>query len=106
MCCALYMFMSNPIIMIIIVSIELNSTANQSLLITIVVDLIHKTYAHYNTQCIHLQTQFLSYYVTQCFQHIYLATSTLWGADGQSVFGSNFIELTGGITTFRWVQRL
>ena len=47
------------------------------------------------------QMSFLSYYVTQCFQHIYLATSTLWGADGHSVFGSDSLEFTGSMTSFR-----
>ena len=44
------------------------------------------------------EESFLSYYVTQCFQHTYLATSTLWGEDGRSVFGSNPVEYTGGST--------
>ena len=43
----------------------------------------------------------LSYYVTQCFQHAYLATSTLWGEEGQSVFGSNLAEYTRGSASFR-----
>ena len=53
---------------------------------------------------IELQASFLSYYVTQCFQHIYLATSTLWGEDGQSVFGSDSLEFTRGTTSFRYTH--
>lgn len=33
----------------------------------------------------------LSYYVTTCFQHVYLATSTLWG-DINSIYGNALIE--------------
>ena len=50
-----------------------------------------------------LQVSFLSYYVTQCFQHIYLAASTLWGDGEGSVFGSNSIEFTSGTTSFRYM---
>ena len=40
-------------------------------------------YNNYYLHCLNvLQVSFLSYYMTQCFQHIYLATSTLWG-DGE-----------------------
>ena len=49
-----------------------------------------------------LKAPFLSSYVTQCFQHIYFATSTLWGADGGgSVFGSDSLEFTRGMASFR-----
>ena len=48
-----------------------------------------------------MQESFLSYYVTQCFQHVYLATSTLWGEDGQTVFGSNIAEFMRGSASFR-----
>lgn len=43
---------------------------------------------------------YLSLYLTSCLQHIYLATSTLWGPEGQSVFGSDAVELTGGMASF------
>lgn len=33
----------------------------------------------------------LSYYATSCFQHVYLATSTLWG-DRDSIYGNALIE--------------
>ena len=49
-----------------------------------------------------MQTSFLSYYVTQCFQHIYLATSTLWGAEGQSIFGTDVVQFTRGTSFFRY----
>ena len=39
------------------------------------------------------QASFFSYYVTQCFQHVHFATSSLWGAEGASVFGSSSVEL-------------
>ena len=41
--------------------------------------------------------------MTQCFQHIYLATSTLWGDGEGSVFGSDSIEFTSGTTSFRYM---
>jgi hypothetical protein len=43
----------------------------------------------------------LSYFVTQCFQHVYLATSTLRGDGG--LLGSEVIELNSDITTVRLV---
>ena len=39
------------------------------------------------------EVEFVSVYVTGCFQHIYLATSTLWGETGQSLFGESPVEL-------------
>ena len=39
------------------------------------------------------KTTFFSYYATQCLQHVYLATSTLWGLPGASVFGRATAEL-------------
>ena len=39
------------------------------------------------------KTTFFSYYATQCLQHVYLATSTLWGLPGASAFGRATIEL-------------
>jgi hypothetical protein len=38
------------------------------------------------------ELNFFSYYVTGCFQHIYLATSTLWGEEGRSLFGQGLVE--------------
>lgn len=46
---------------------------------------------------------FFSYYVTGCFQHIYLATSTLWGTAGQSLFGNGLVELNNNIGVIRYV---
>ena len=43
----------------------------------------------------------LSYFVTQCFQHVYLATSTLREDGG--LLGSEVIELSSDITTVRLV---
>ena len=39
------------------------------------------------------KTTFFSSYATQCLQHVYLATSTLWGLPGASVFGRATVEL-------------
>ena len=43
-------------------------------------------------------TQGLSYFATSCFQHIYLATSTLWGDTG-SIYGNALVDgaVKGGI---------
>ena len=41
----------------------------------------------------------LSYYISQCFQHIYFTTSTLWGKDG--IFGTDPILIDPDIGTFR-----
>jgi hypothetical protein len=41
----------------------------------------------------------LSYYATQCFQHVYFATSTLRGDQG--LLGSEVIELSSDMTTVR-----
>ena len=40
-----------------------------------------------------------SFYVSQCFQHIYFATSTLWG-EGR-VFGTDPVQIDPNIGTFR-----
>ena len=37
------------------------------------------------------QSPDVSYYVTQCFQHIYFATSTLWGEG--NIFGTDPVNL-------------
>ena len=39
------------------------------------------------------KTTFFSYYATQCLQQVYLATSTLWGLPGASMFGRATAEL-------------
>ena len=41
----------------------------------------------------------LSYYVTECFQHIYLVTSTLWG-DG-NLLGTQAVDVTVSFGAFR-----
>ena len=43
-------------------------------------------------------TQGLSYFATSCFQHVYLATSTLWGDTG-SIYGNALVDgaVRGGI---------
>ena len=41
----------------------------------------------------------LSYYVTECFQHIYLVTSTLWGEG--NLFGNQAVDLTSSFASFR-----
>ena len=48
-----------------------------------------------------IQRRFFSYYATQCFQHVYLATSTLWGEPGSSVFGTSSVELERDLASFR-----
>ena len=45
------------------------------------------------------QSPHLSYYVTSCLQHVYLATSTLWGDDG--LFGSNSLEFSNDVSLIR-----
>ena len=42
-----------------------------------------------------------SFYVTGCFQHIYLATSTLWGEPGTSLFGNGLVEIGSDIGVVR-----
>ena len=42
-----------------------------------------------------------SFYVTGCFQHIYLATSTLWGEPGRSLFGNGLVEVGNDIGVVR-----
>ena len=44
----------------------------------------------------------LSYYVTECFQHIYLVTSTLWG-EGK-LFGNEAVEAASSFGSFRLVR--
>ena len=46
------------------------------------------------------QADHLSFYVTQCTQHIYLATSSLWGEAGASVFGDSSVELESDLGLF------
>ena len=41
----------------------------------------------------------ISLYVTQCFQHIYLATSSLWGEG--ALFGTSTVEFDPSIATFK-----
>ena len=41
--------------------------------------------------CFVSQLPSLSYYLTECFQHIYFATSTLWG-DPNGVFSNQMTE--------------
>lgn len=55
-----------------------------------------------NTSLLEAQKGFgnLSVYVTSCFQHVYLATSTLWGGEG-SLFGNASIDATHGNNHFR-----
>jgi len=45
----------------------------------------------------------LSYYVTSCLQHIYLATSSLWGDDDNNgaLFGSDSFEFSNDVTSIR-----
>lgn len=52
------------------------------------------------TQYMSAASNYLSLYLTSCLQHIYLATSTLWGREGQSVFGSNAVETSGNTAAF------
>ena len=42
-----------------------------------------------------------SFYVTGCFQHIYLATSTLWGEPGKSLLGNGLVEIGNDIGVVR-----
>lgn len=42
-----------------------------------------------------------SFYITGCFQHIYLATSTLWGEPGMSLFGNGLVEVGNDIGVVR-----
>ena len=48
-----------------------------------------------NTSLLRAKSSFskLSYYVTSCFQHVYLATSSLWG-EGDTLFGTAAVEGT------------
>ena len=45
------------------------------------------------------QSYHLSYYVTSCLQHVYLATSSLWGEDG--LFGSDTYEFSNDASLIR-----
>ena len=47
------------------------------------------------------ELRFSSFYVTGCFQHIYLATSTLWGEPGKSLFGNGLVEVGNDIGVVR-----
>ena len=47
------------------------------------------------------ENAFFSSYATQCLQHVYLATSTLWGLPGASVFGRSSVELERDLASFR-----
>ena len=42
-----------------------------------------------------------SFYVTGCFQHIYFATSTLWGEPGKTLFGNGLVEIGNDISVVR-----
>ena len=44
----------------------------------------------------------LSYYVTECFQHIYLVTSTLWGEG--NLLGSQAVDVSVSFGAFRFVM--
>ena len=44
-----------------------------------------------------MQTKGFSFYLPQCLQHIYLATSTLWGVTGGSLFGNGGVDLALGV---------
>ena len=44
---------------------------------------------------------FFSSYVTQCFQHIYLATSTLIGSEESSLLGNSGVAFTQSVASFR-----
>ena len=47
------------------------------------------------------QNKYLSTYVTGCFQHIYLATSTLWGEPEKSLFGRSLVEFASSFAAIR-----
>lgn len=47
------------------------------------------------------ELDFFSFYVTGCFQHIYLATSTLWGEEGRSLFGQGLVEFGRDVGVIR-----
>lgn len=50
------------------------------------------------------EVDFVSFYITGCFQHIYLATSTLWGLPGESLFGKSLVEFTRDVGVIRYVS--
>ena len=48
------------------------------------------------------QSPHLSFYVTSCLQHIYLATSSLWGEDDdKALFGSDSFEFSNDVSSIR-----
>ena len=47
------------------------------------------------------EVDFVSFYITGCFQHIYLATSTLWGDPEETLFGSSPVELDNDVGVIR-----
>ena len=47
------------------------------------------------------KAEFFSYYVTGCFQHIYLATSQLWGEEGRSLFGEGLVTFGNDVGIIR-----
>ena len=48
------------------------------------------------------EVDFVTFYVTGCFQHIYLATSTLWGLPGESLFGRSLVEFGSDVGVIRY----
>ncbi len=48
------------------------------------------------------EVDFVTFYVTGCFQHIYLATSTLWGLPGESLFGRSLVEFGRDVGEIRF----
>lgn len=49
------------------------------------------------------EVDFVSFYITECFQHIYLATSSLWGDPEESLFGQSPVELDNELGVIRCV---
>ena len=47
------------------------------------------------------EVDFVTFYITGCFQHIYLATSTLWGLPGESLFGRSLVEFASDVGVIR-----
>ena len=47
------------------------------------------------------EVNFVSTFVTGCFQHIYLATTTLWGEPGMSLFGRSLVEFGSSLAAIR-----
>ena len=48
------------------------------------------------------ERSFFSYYATGCFQHIYLATSTLWGNRDSSLFGQSLVQYSNNVGLIRY----